>query len=253
MDTARAHPYAETLKPGCSPIDATMNDRTKTQNTSEKEAAAASAVSLVRDGMVVGIGTGSTAAYAISELGKLVADGLDIVGVPTSYQSEMLALRKKIPITTLLERPEIDIVLDGADQIDRNLVAIKGGGAAHTKEKVVAHAAKRVVLMVDEAKVVPGLTHVVPIEVLPYAVTVVDADVRAMGGVPSLRMAARKDGPVVTDNGNFVIDADFGEIEDPALLNREINATIGVVEHGIFLNVDEVHIGTVGGVKILEK
>ncbi len=229
-----------------------MNDRTQPRNTSEKQAAATSAVSLVRDGMVVGIGTGSTAAYAISELEKLVADGLDIVGIPTSYQSEMLALRK-IPITTLLEHPVIDIVLDGADQIDRNLVAIKGGGAAHAKEKVVAHAAKRVVLMVDEAKLVHELTHVVPIEVLPYAVTVVDADVRAIGGIPSLRMAARKDGPVVTDNGNFVIDADFGAINDPVRLNDKINAIIGVVEHGIFLNVDEVHIGTVGEVKILKK
>jgi len=229
-----------------------MNDRTQPRNTSEKQAAATSAVSLVRDGMVVGIGTGSTAAYAISELEKLVADGLDIVGIPTSYQSEMLALRK-IPITTLLEHPVIDIVLDGADQIDRNLVAIKGGGAAHAKEKVVAHAAKRVVLMVDEAKLVHELTHVVPIEVLPYAVTVVDADVRAIGGIPSLRMAARKDGPVVTDNGNFVIDADFGAINDPVRLNDKINAIIGVVEHGIFLNVDEVHIGTVGEVTILKK
>ncbi len=230
-----------------------MNDRTQSRNTVEKQAAAVSAVSLVCDGMVVGIGTGSTAAYAVSELGKLVVGGLDIVGVPTSYQSEMLALRKKIPISTLLEYPVIDIVLDGADQISRDLVAIKGGGAAHAKEKVVAHAAKRVVLMVDEVKLVPVLMHVVPIEVLPCAVAVVDGDVRAMGGVPSLRMAARKDGPVVTDNGNFVVDADFGEIVDPVRLNDEINAMIGVVEHGIFLNVDEVHVGTVGGAKILKK
>lgn len=230
-----------------------MNDRTQTGNESEKKTVATSAVSLVRDGMVVGIGTGSTAAYAISELGGLVAEGLDIVGIPTSYQSEMLALQQKIPVTTLLEYPEIDIVLDGADQIDQNLVAIKGGGAAHAKEKVVAQAARRVVLMVDEGKMVSRLNHTVPIEVLPYAVTVVDAQVRAIGGIPCLRMAARKDGPVVTDNGNFVIDADFGAIDDPERLNHEINAFAGVVEHGIFLNVDEVHIGAARGVRILKR
>ena len=230
-----------------------MNDRNQAGNVSEKKAAAVSAVSLVRDGMVVGIGTGSTAAYAVSELGRLVADGLDIAGIPTSYQSEMLALQQKIPLTTLLEHPEIDIALDGADQIDRNLVAIKGGGAAHAKEKVVAHAASRVVLMVDEGKVVPRLNHAVPIEVLPCAVAVVDAEVRAMGGIPILRMATRKDGPVVTENGNFVIDADFGTIDDPERLNREIDASIGVIEHGIFLNVDEVHVGNAGGVRILKR
>ena len=111
-----------------------MNDRTQARNVSEKKAAAVSAVSLMRDGMVVGIGTGSTAAYAISELGELVAGGLDIVGIPTSYQSAMLALQQKIPITTLLGHPEIDIVLDGADQIDQSLVAIKGGGGLYKRE-----------------------------------------------------------------------------------------------------------------------
>jgi len=219
----------------------------------EKEASAISAVSLVRDGMVVGIGTGSTAAYAILELGRLVDSGLDILCVPTSYQSEMLAVQQKIPITTLSEHPEIEIVLDGADQIDRNLVAIKGGGAAHTREKVIAHAASVVVLMVDHEKVVSGLDHAVPIEVLPYARTLVEREVRALGGIPALRMAARKDGPVITDNGNFVIDAEFGAIDDPGRLSDAINAFVGAIEHGIFLNVDEVHIGTADGVRVLKR
>lgn len=219
----------------------------------EKKASAISAVSLVRDGMIVGIGTGSTAAFAISKLGRLVADGLDITGIPTSYQSEILAAQQKIPLTTLSEHPEIDIALDGADQIDKNLVAIKGGGAAHAKEKVIASVASMVVLMVGEAKVVPLLDHAVPIEVLPYAVTLVEREVRALGGVPNLRMAVHKDGPVVTDNGNFVIDSDFGTIDDPRRLNNEINAIVGAVEHGIFLNVDAVHIGGADGVKVLTR
>jgi len=208
-----------------------MKDRsshdTSSEASREKEASALSAVTLIADGMIVGIGTGSTAAYAIAELGRLVASGLDILCVPTSYQSEMLAAQQKIPITTLLEHPTLDIVLDGADQIDRNLVAIKGGGAAHTREKVIAHAASRVVLMADHEKVVHGLNHEVPIEVLPYARTLVERGVLALGGIPKLRMAARKDGPVVTDNGNFVIDADFGTIDDPARLSSSAHSSTG--------------------------
>ncbi|MCD6146088.1 MAG: ribose-5-phosphate isomerase RpiA [Methanosarcinales archaeon] len=228
-----------------------MNDQSTHDH--EKKASAISAVTLVRDGMIVGIGTGSTAAYAISELGRLVSGGLDIMGIPTSYQSEMLAIEHNIPITTLLEHPEIDITLDGADQIDQNLVAIKGGGAAHTREKVVASAASRVVLMVDSRKIASRLNHAVPIEVLPYSRTLVERQVRALGGVPNLRMAARKVGPVITDNGNFIIDADFGVIDDPERLNREINAVVGAVEHGIFLNVDEVHVGTADGARVLKR
>ena len=228
-----------------------MNDQSTHDH--EKKASAISAVSLVRDGMIVGIGTGSTAAYAISELGRLVSGGLDIMGIPTSYQSEMLAIEHNIPITTLLEHPEIDITLDGADQIDQNLVAIKGGGAAHTKEKVVASAASRVVLMVDSRKIASRLNHAVPIEVLPYSRKLVERQVRALGGMPNLRMAARKVGPVITDNGNFIIDADFGVIDDPERLNREINAVVGAVEHGIFLNVDEVHVGTADGARVLKR
>ncbi|RLG20954.1 ribose 5-phosphate isomerase A [Methanosarcinales archaeon] len=228
-----------------------MNDQSTHDH--EKKASAISAVALVRDGMIVGIGTGSTAAYAISELGRLVSGGLDIMGIPTSYQSEMLAIEHNIPITTLLEHPEIDITLDGADQIDQNLVAIKGGGAAHTKEKVVASAASRVVLMVDSRKIASRLNHAVPIEVLPYSRTLVERQVRALGGIPNLRMAARKVGPVITDNGNFIIDADFGVIDDPERLNREINAVVGAVEHGIFLNVDEVHVGTADGARVLKR
>ena len=234
-----------------------MKDRsshdTSSDKSHEKEASALSAVTLIADGMIVGIGTGSTAAYAIAELGRLVAGGLDILCVPTSYQSEMLAAQQKIPITTLSEHPELDIVLDGADQIDRNLMAIKGGGAAHTREKVIAHAASRVVLMADHEKVAPGLDHTVPIEVLPYARTLVEREVRALDGIPALRMAARKDGPVVTDNGNFVIDADFGTIDDPVQLSDELNTLVGAIEHGIFLNVDEVHIGTADGVRVLKR
>ena len=220
-----------------------MKDRTEKSNTNEKKAVGESAANLVGDKMVVGLGTGSTTAFAIESLGHRVKQGLDIRGVPTSYQSQILAIEHGIPLTSLAQDPVVDIAIDGADQVDANLCVIKGGGAAHTNEKIIAASARRFVVLVDPTKVVEVLDHYVPLEVMPQALELVKCQVREQKGKPVLRMAAHKDGPVITDNGNFVVDADFGMINDPEQLARELSGCTGVVEHGIFLNTDEVYVG----------
>ena len=182
-----------------------------------KQAAGEQAAQLVKNGMIVGLGTGSTAAYAVKELGKRVASGMSILGVPTSYQSAFLAAECGIPLTTLDEHPVIDIDIDGADQI-AGFTAIKGGGAAHTREKIVASSSKKFVIVVDESKCADTLDHPVPLEVLPFARKLVAKQVAALGGKAGLRMGVNKDGPVISDNGNFIMDADFGKINDPVSL-----------------------------------
>lgn len=212
-----------------------------------RRAAGESAADLVSDGDLVGLGTGSTAAHAIRKLGERVDSRLSITGVATSYQSRELAREVGIPLESLADVSRVDIAIDGADQIaDGNLV--KGGGAAHAREKVVDAAADRFVVVADESKLADVLTHPVPIELLPDARSTVADAVRGAGGNPQLRAGERKDGPVVTDNGNLVFDCDFGPIEDPATLARRLSGIPGVLEHGLFVGVaDELHIGGVGG------
>lgn len=222
-------------------------------NHDSKKIAGESAVNLVKNGMVVGIGTGSTVYWTIKKLGNLVKNGLEILGVPTSYQTEILAIECEIPLTTLAEHPDLDIAIDGADQVDSNLNAIKGGGAAHTREKVVACSAKKLVLVVTKEKVVPKLNHFVPLEVLPYARPLVEKQIKKLGGNPILRLGKSKYGPVITDNGNFIIDAHFGIIKEVKKLDNALSKCVGIVEHGIFTNADEVHIGSKDGVEIIRR
>lgn len=225
-----------------------MQERNATSGSTGKQAAGEAAAGLVDDGTVVGLGTGSTTAYAIKAIGRRVADGLDVLAVVTSYQSEMLAIEAGIPLTTLAEYPDLDIAIDGADQVDADLNVIKGGGAAHTREKVVAYSADQFVVVVDESKMKEQLDHFVPIEVLPYAKELVMRYVRELEGEPQLRLASRKDGPVITDNGNFVIDASFGTIDNVEALSIALSMCPGVVEHGIFTDVaDMVFIGNKDG------
>ena len=225
--------------------------KTSTQ-TNPKQAAGESAAQLVKNDMVVGLGTGSTTAYAIKELGKRVAEGLKILGVPTSYQSAFLAAGCGIPLTTLDEHPVLDIDIDGADQI-AVFTAIKGGGAAHTREKIVAMSCGKFVVVVDESKVADVLNHPVPLEVLPFARKLVIKQVADLGGKAKLRMGVNKDGPVISDNGNFIMDADFGTIEDPADLGEKLSQCVGIVEHGIFTEVDMIYVGKKdGSVEIIE-
>ncbi len=208
----------------------------------------------IKDGDVVGLGTGSTTHFFIEKLGKRILDEeLKILGIPTSYQSFFLAKDANIQITTL-EEYDVDIAVDGADEVDPEFNLIKGGGAAHTLEKIVDSSASKFVVIIDESKMVDKLGNFpVPVEVIPQASRTVRDQLIIMGGSPTMRMAERKDGPVVTDNGNFIYDVKFS-VDDPKLLEIELNALPGVVENGIFTDiVDEVLVGTKEGVETLKK
>lgn len=214
-----------------------------------KRRAAVSAADRVDDGDVVGLGTGSTAAHAIRRLGERVDAGLDIAGIPTSHQAREHATRVGIPLTCLDEAVP-DIAIDGADQVAAGTL-LKGGGAAHAREKVVDTAADRFLVVVDRSKTVETIDEPVPVEVLPAARAPVAAAVEHLGGGPVLRSAQRKDGPVVTDNGNLVLDCDFGDISAPAALATALDGIPGVLAHGLFVDVaDEVHVGTESDVEI---
>ena len=216
-----------------------------------KRRAGESAASAVEEGMVVGLGTGSTAAHAIETLGRRVDSGLDILGIPTSFQARERAIEAGIPRTSLDEATP-DVAIDGADQVAGGDL-IKGGGAAHTREKIVDAAADRLFVVVDHTKEAETLDECVPVEVLPDARSTVASTVRVQGGEPTLRRAERKDGPVVTDNGNLVLDCDFGEIRDPGGRARALAELPGVVDHGLFVGLaDEIHVGSDEGVTIRE-
>jgi len=219
-----------------------------------KRRAGEAAAGQVTDGMTVGLGTGSTAAHAIRALGEAVDSGLDIIGVPTSFASRELAIEQGIPLADLDEVNGLDIAIDGADQIVLDSGdCIKGGGAAHAREKLVAAAADELHVVVDPTKVAERLDHTVAVEGLPAGRTGVEEAVEALGGEPSLRRAANKDGPVVTDNGNLVVDADFGEIDDPAALAASLSGVPGVVEHGLFVDrTAAVYVGREDGVSVTE-
>lgn len=221
----------------------------------QKRAAGGSAANTVTDGDVVGLGTGSTAAHAIRALGETIDSGTQISGVPTSFEARALAREAGIPLIELTEAvgpdaPGIDIAIDGADQIADGTL-IKGGGAAHTREKLVDTAASQFVVVADPSKEVRTLTHPVPIEVVPEARSVVSGRLRGLGGEPEVRPAVRKDGPVITERGNLVIDCQFGKIETPGALSGDLATIPGVLEHGLFVETaDEIHIGTDDGVRV---
>jgi len=220
----------------------------------KKEKAAESVVSMVKDGMVVGLGTGSTAELAIMKLGERVkVEELEILGVPTSLRTEMVAIESGIRVTTLSEHPSLDISIDGADQVDLQLNLVKGGWGSHTKEKIVSYAAKRFVICVDDSKMVKRLNKPVPLEVLPYAVKVVEAQVKRLGGIPVLRQDGNRGGYFITEGGNLILDVDLGTINNPEEMSMALSSIVGSVEHGIFTNASEVHVGDDEGVEILKK
>ena len=203
----------------------------------EKEAAGRAAAKLVTDGEVVGLGTGSTAYFAVIALGERVKAGLKIVGIPTSENTGKLARSIGIPLTTLDDQPEIDITIDGADEVDPQLRLIKGGGGALTREKVIASASKRMVVVADSSKAVSVLGKFpLPVEVIAFARTVVENKIKSLGGAPKLRTKA--DGnPFITDNGNQILDCSFGQILDPPGLAQVLSVTPGIVEHGLFIGL----------------
>jgi ribose 5-phosphate isomerase A len=206
-----------------------------------KKAAGEAAARRVQSGMLVGLGTGSTAIHAIHCLGQRLRDRelREIRGIPTSFQSSVLARELRIPLVSLDEVDRIDVAIDGADEVAPDLTLIKGGGAAHTREKIVDALADEFIVVVDETKLVDklGSKSPVPVEVVPFGLVPVLHALERLGGVPELRMGVRKAGPVVTDQGNFVVDVKFDSIPDPAGLERTINNIPGVLENGLFVGV----------------
>jgi len=224
-----------------------LNPETKLEQLKRK--AAYEAVKHVKDGFVVGLGSGSTAAYAIETLGeKIKREHLTVLAVPTSYQAFLLAAKHGIAVTTLEEHDVIDVTIDGADQIDPKRNLIKGMGAALAREKIVASASKQNIIIADESKKVNALGengHPVPVEVLPFAIAVAKRRIEAVGGSAVLREGKGKVGPVITDNGNAVIDASFGVIRNAAELEVKLKMIPGVVETGLFIGLaTTAYIGT---------
>jgi ribose 5-phosphate isomerase A len=221
-----------------------------------KRRAALEAVQHVEDGFVVGLGSGSTAALVIEEIGRLIRQkGIHVLGVPSSSQAMMVAVREGVPLTTLDEHPVLDLAIDGADEVDKKLDMIKGGGGALTREKIVASAAKQVVIVADETKLVETLgVFKVPVEVLPFALATATAQIKELGGKPFLRESKGKVGAVVTDNGNYILDVDFGPITDAEELNRRLKLIPGVIETGLFIGLaDIVYLAKPDGIIKLKK
>lgn len=209
-----------------------------------KQEVGKAAAALVHSNTIVGLGTGSTTAYAIEYLGERLKSGelSNIQGIPTSFQAEVLAKKYGIPLTSLDAIECIDVAIDGADEVDPHKNLIKGGGAAHTREKVVDSLAESFIVVVDSGKLVSqlGSTFLLPVEVIPMAMTPAMRALEKLGGQPELRMGIQKAGPVVTDQGNLVIDVKFTEIDNPANLEKEINNIPGVLENGLFVGVADI-------------
>lgn len=219
------------------------------QREVRKRRAARRASEAVSAGEVVGLGSGSTAAHAIRSLGERVAEGLDIVGVPSSYQAADVARAAGVPVRAPADVAGIDVAIDGADQVAGGDL-IKGGGGAHTREKAIDAAADRFLVVVDDSKLADALDLAVPLEVLPDARPLVADRLRALDGEPTVRRVGG-DAPALTDNGNHLIDCDFGRIEDVAGLADALAAVPGVVDHGLFVGLaDAIYVGDADGVSV---
>ena len=228
-----------------------------------KKAVAQAAVDKIQNGMILGLGSGSTAALMIEALAIKIKSGeiKDVVGVTTSFQGEVLASELGIPLKSLSSVSEIDLAIDGADEVDPKFQLIKGGGACHVQEKLVAALAKKFIVVVDSTKLVEklNLDFKLPVEVLPSAWKQVQKTLINLGGEGNLRMAQKKAGPIVTDQGNLILDLTFRNgIDQPELLESQINNIPGVLENGLFVNLtDEVLVGKVEsdvvGVESLKK
>jgi len=209
-----------------------------------KQAAGYSAAEWVEDGMIVGLGTGSTAYYAIEKIGQRVAQGLKIKAIATSNASEELAKKYNIPLIRAAEVERLDLAIDGADEVDANMALTKGGGGALLREKLVAINSERFIVIADHSKMVPHLgSFKLPIEIVPFCYEWTFGQLQRIYNVP-IEMRTRDGEPYVTDNGNYIADASFGVISDPGKLSHELKAMTGVVEHGLF--VDIAHTVVVG-------
>jgi ribose 5-phosphate isomerase A len=222
-----------------------------------KRQAAERAVEYVEPGMALGLGSGSTAMYALQRLAQLLREGAlpGVVGVPSSAETEGEALRLGIPLSTLERHPSLDLTIDGADEVDPALDLIKGGGGALLREKILAEASRRVVIVVEEGKLSPrlGTLSAVPVEVLPFARRPVEDFLKSLGAAPALRERRGGD-PFVTGQGNFIFDCVFGPIADAAGLARQLKGRAGVMEHGLFIGLaSEVVSAGRGGINHLRK
>jgi len=203
---------------------------------SEKQRSAEAACEYVKDGMIVGLGTGSTAEFAVKKIGELVRNGLSIRGIPTSDSTKILAESEGIPLIDFSETMFIDLTIDGADEIDANLNMIKGGGAALLREKIVASASREEIIIVSVSKLVQQLgAFPLPVEVIPFGWQVVFNQLESLQGNPELRL--KQGQPSVTDQGNFIVDCHFRKIENPEQLEQHLNMIPGVVENGLFINL----------------
>lgn len=225
-----------------------MNEAERSKMLVGKEAA-----TYVEEGMKVGLGSGSTAYWMIRELAERVRNGLNIIGVPTSAQTEKWAKEFGVPTTDLSELDALDITIDGADEVDENLQLIKGGGGALLREKMVAIAAKKLIIIVDHSKVVTNLgAYPLPIEVVPFGWNLTAKRIATLGYQPTIRREGHS--YYLTDNGNFILDCKFDNIVNPEQLNNQLKQVVGVVETGLFINMtDTVIVGNQGKIKILEK
>lgn len=222
-----------------------------------KQQAADHVLTYLQSGMVVGLGAGSTAILAVRRLAEKLSRGelIDILGIPCSQVTEAEARRLGIPLTTLEDHPEIDLTFDGADEVDPDLNLIKGGGGALLREKIVAQASRREIIIVDESKISPALgTHwAVPVEVIPFGWRTQVVYLEHLGAQPRLRLSP--DGaPYVTDQGNYILDSDFGPIPDPYALAARLDARTGIVCHGLFLGIaEEVLVAGASGIQHLKR
>ena len=202
----------------------------------EKQLAAEAACEYIKDGMIVGLGTGTSAEFAVRKLGKLVHEGLSIKGIPTSNRTKILAEAEGIPLIDFSESMFIDLTIDGADEIDGNLNMIKGGGAALLQEKIVASVSRQEIIVGSKKKMVDHLgSFPLPVEVIPFGWQVVFNQLESLQGNPDMRLDNGH--PLVTDQGNFIIDCHFQKISNPKLLENQINMIPGVVENGLFINL----------------
>ena len=202
----------------------------------EKQLAAEAACDYIRDGMIVGLGTGTSAEFAVRKLGRLVREGLSIRGIPTSNRTKILAEAEGIPLIDFSESMFIDLTIDGADEIDGNLNMIKGGGAALLQEKIVASVSRKEIIVGSKTKMVDNLgSFPLPVEVIPFGWQVVFNQLESLNGNPDLRLHNGQ--PLLTDQGNYIIDCHFRRIRNPKLLENQINMIPGVVENGLFINL----------------
>lgn len=219
-----------------------------------KKQAGEYAAAFVESGMTVGLGSGSTAIFATRRIAQRIQTGelTNIRGIPTSLATEAAASALGIPLTSLADHPRIDITIDGADEVDPAFNLIKGGGGAHLREKIVAQATERLIIVVDDSKLVPqlGASWAIPVEVIPFGWQSQAAYLGSLGATATLRMQGEQ--PFQTDQGNLILDSQFGPIADPAALARKIESRAGIVEHGLFIGMTrDVVVADVGGVRHL--